>query len=105
MPCSGQASDFAGLICNVVSCVCSASTMSCAGKDSDSWLGAVEDAGLSVDVSWVLAAGFVSGRGRREVRGTHLEIFTSHIIKKVKKTEIKIEISVMGFKLRMALSN
>lgn len=60
MPNSGQASVFAGLICNVVSCVCSASTESCAGKDSNSWLGAVEDAGLSEDMSWVLAADFVS---------------------------------------------
>lgn len=59
MPCSGQVSVFAGLICNVVSCVCSASIECWTAKDS--WFGVVEDAGLSVDVSWALAAGFVSG--------------------------------------------
>lgn len=65
MPCSGQASVFAGLICNVVSCACSASIESWTGKDSDSWLGAVE--GLSVDVSWARAAGFVSVRRKYTV--------------------------------------
>lgn len=58
MPSSEQASVFAGLICNVASCVCRASIESRAGKDS--WLGVSGDAGLSEDVSGVLAAGSVS---------------------------------------------
>lgn len=83
MPNSGQASVFAGLICNVVSCVCSASTESCAGKDSDSGLGVVEDAELSVDMSWVLAAGFVSETENKQRSEEHIWIyFTSHIIKR-----------------------
>ena len=60
VPSSGQASVFAGLICNVVSCVCSDSTESWAGKESDSWLGIAEEAEISIDESWALAAGFVS---------------------------------------------
>lgn len=63
MPFSGQASVFAGLICIVVSCVCSPSVECCAGIDS--WLRVTEDAWLSVDASWALTAGFVSEEGIR----------------------------------------
>jgi len=73
VPCSGQASVFAGLICNVVSCVCSASIESWAGKDSDSWLGVAGDAGLSVVVNWALAAGSVSAGGNRSGQKNILE--------------------------------
>ena len=62
--CSGQASVFAGLICNVGSCVCRASIGSCAGKDSR--LSMAEDTGLSVDVSWARAAGFDSVRVKKK---------------------------------------
>lgn len=59
VPSMGQAAVFAGLICNVVSCICCDSTENSVGKDSDSWLGVTEDAGLSV----VTLAGFVSVGG------------------------------------------
>lgn len=72
VPCSEQASVFAGLICNVVSCVCRTSVESWAETDSNSWLGAVDDVGPSVDVSWALAAGFVSAGGNTEMRGVHM---------------------------------
>lgn len=88
MPNSGQASVFAGLICNVVSCVCSASTESCAGQISKSWLDVVEDAGFSADMSWVLAAGFVSETENTQRSEEHILIyFTSHIIKIWKKNK------------------
>lgn len=78
MPCSGLASVFAGLICNVVSCICSASVESLAGIDSDSWLGVAEDAGLSVDVSWALAAGFISVGGHTQLSEEHIWISLQH---------------------------
>lgn len=73
MPWSGQASVFAGLLCNVVSWVCSASIESWAGKDSDSWQGVAGDAGFSVDVSWALAAGFVSVGGNTQWSEEHMK--------------------------------
>lgn len=61
MPCSGQASVFAGLICNVVSCVCSC------WAENDSWLRVEADTGISVDVSWAPAAGFDSDEGHKYI--------------------------------------
>lgn len=78
MPGSGQVSVFAGLICNVVSCVCTPSIVCWA--ETDSWLKVTEDAGLSVDVSWALAAGFVSKEGKSTMvtaTKTHLSTFIS----------------------------
>lgn len=69
MPWSGQASAFAGLVCNEISCVGSVSIESWAGKDSDSCMGIPGDTGLSVDVSWVagvLGAGSISVRGNKQ---------------------------------------
>lgn len=63
VPFSEQASAFAGLVGNAVSCACCASTESWAGKESDSWLVNPGDVGLAVDGSWVagvLTAGFIS---------------------------------------------
>ncbi len=87
MPCSGLASVFAGLICNVVSCICSASAESWAGKDSD-WLGVAEDAGLSVDVSWALAAGFISVGGHTQLSEEHTWISLHNVYhSQMKKVE------------------
>lgn len=86
VPSSGQASVFAGLICNAVSCVCCDSIESWAGNDSDSWLGVPEDAGLSVDVSWALAAGFVSVGGNTQCKKNisgYLDIIHKNRLKEI----------------------
>lgn len=63
VPCSGHVCVFAGLISSVKSCVCCASH-GCLGRKG-SWLGGDKDTELSVDVSWGLAAGFVSLKEKR----------------------------------------
>lgn len=60
---TGQASAFAGLICNVVSCVCCDSTERSAEKDSYSLPEVSEDSGLSVEAP----AGFVSVDGSSRI--------------------------------------
>lgn len=65
MPCSGQASVFAGRISDVTSCVWSSSLGTKAGKGS--WLGDDKDTELSGDVRWDLAAGFVSVKEQTKV--------------------------------------
>lgn len=74
VPSTGQASVIAGLICNVVSCVCCDSTESSAGKDSDSSLGVTKDVGLSVEA----LAGFVSVGGNSQWSGETIWISFHH---------------------------